>query len=129
MVEGGRFLHPFTVSVETDSAIHRISLRWAMNRRSTHPRNWSMALIMANVRIDGVDFEERVDDYRGHRCSGWHRHIWDTDTESCERCKECLSDFGPFNLFPEFVLAASTVLGIEFEEEEERDAVPSLPFD
>lgn len=74
-----------------------------------------MALILDDIRIDGIDHEVRVSDHRGHIGAGWHRHLWQADAKNCIS-KECLDDFGNFGTRLDFVRDASEVLGIELNE-------------
>ncbi len=71
-----------------------------------------MALVLDDIRIDGIDHEVRLVDYRGHIGTGWHRHIWQADGKHC-LLKECLDNFGGFGTRLDFVRDASEVLGIE----------------
>jgi hypothetical protein len=126
----GAFDHRFKISLEIESGMQEtLSLRWAMTRRNAIPKNWSMALLLRDTRIDCIDFELRVSDHRGHLCGGWHRHIWDSDAWSCERKKECLDGFGPFLEFKDFVRDGCHILGIHLQEEEELHVSGYLPFD
>jgi hypothetical protein len=70
---------------------------------------WQMALLVNDVRVGGVDWEGRVHDHRGHKCSGWHKHIW---IAKSAKSKECLPDFSP-NTPWEFVRLGLGVLNID----------------
>lgn len=125
----GRFDYRFTVDVEslTGEATTTI-LRWAMCQRSPQPHNWSMALLLHDIRFDCVDHEWTVEDHRGHRCSGWHRHMWDAAIENCERKKECLGDFGRFSTFVDFLRDGCALLGIVLEEGGDDSGTLALQF-
>jgi hypothetical protein len=87
-----------------------------------------MTLLMDNLRIDGIDHEERVDDHRGYTGTGWHRHIWNADVRHSE-AKECLEGFGQFGSRLDFVRDACGLLGIELKEGGgEEDGIPGLLF-
>lgn len=118
IAQSGILDHRFTLEVEGQTGIlSTVSLRWCITSRKQKPITWSMAILQHDERIDGIDHEARVNDHRGHKCSGWHRHMWDSD-ELHARRKECLDDFGTFKVFPEFLRDGCKVLGIIFEEEE-----------
>jgi len=126
----GYFDYPFRVSLENEfGVLESIQLRWVMTKRYHKCHNWSMAVLFNNRRIDGIDHEKRVSDHRGHICSGWHRHMWDIGAVDCERKKECLDGFGPFEDFKEFVVAGCTLLHIQLDDEEEANETGYLSFD
>jgi hypothetical protein len=115
----GKLDHRFTVDViGATGNLTAAHLRWAVCARSNKPLNWSMSLLLNDVRIDCIDWEKRVLDHRGHLCSGWHRHIWDSDTESCEHKKECLDGFGTFVQLTDFFRDGCDLLRIRFGEED-----------
>ena len=125
----GRFDHRFSLDMEDHSgALATVTLRWTMCHRSQKPHNWSMSLLLHDIRIDGVDHEWMVKDHRGHKCSGWHRHIWSPGEESCEKSKECLDNFGRFAAFPEFMRDGCALLRIVLEEGGESYAKSGLLF-
>lgn len=118
----GRFDHRFSVDVEIDGGSQiSVLLRWAMLRRNVKPHNWAMSLLLNDRRIDCIDHEWTVLDHRGYTCTGWHRHVWDPATQSCEVKKECLTGFGPFTTFSEFVVSGCSTMAIKLEEEDPKN--------
>ena len=61
-------------------------------------KNWpagsTVALIMHNERIDGIDREGKYTDSKGTQQSGWHRHQWDENEKSCRYRKAPIEDVG-----------------------------------
>jgi hypothetical protein len=126
----GRFDHKFSVDVESESGeVYEYTIMWHMSLRSPKPHNWQMSLLLHNIRFDCVDHEWTVQDHRGHKCQGWHRHIWDMTCENCERKKECLDGFGTHRTFSEFIQAGCAMLGILLEDGGETDESSYLQFD
>jgi hypothetical protein len=116
MDANGKFDYRFKADIEGENGIlTTVTLRWAMSCRSDHSRCWSVALLLQDSRFDGIDYESRVQDHRGHTCRGWHRHIWNPEARHC-RIKECLSDFGNFDRFDDFVRDSCIELKIVLEE-------------
>lgn len=77
---------------------------------------WAMALLKNNTRVDGIDWEARVRDHRGHNCSGWHRHLWDRKTGTADNKKQCLENFAPKSV-NEFIDQGAALLNIEIRED------------
>jgi hypothetical protein len=116
----GRFDVPtraiFPVGADTETLL-TIPFRWLVSCRGEHQRCWSSSLVLDGIRIDCIDFEERVKDRRGFIGSGWHRHFWDDEERGCELTKECLGGFGNFGSRLDFVRDASQLLGIELRKD------------
>jgi hypothetical protein len=127
---GGRFDYCFNVTMLTQLGDVEVrTIRWCMNLKSSRPRDWSTALLLHNLRFDGIDWEGFVDDHRGHRCSGWHRHIWDSAIESCQQKKECLDGFGTHQTKGQFIRDVCSVLQIGLVEGGEyENAEPGMLF-
>ncbi len=89
----------------------RASIRLIITMRNADFYCWSMALLVNNLRVAGVDWEGRVHDHRGHRCSGWHKHVWTPKIGSADR-KECLDQFNPSSGW-DFVKLGLRVMGFE----------------
>ena len=84
--------------------------------------------MLDNVRIDGIDHEQRFVDHRGNIGTGWHRHIWKSDLRHSE-AKEVLGGFGNFGSRRDFIRDASAVLGIELNQSgDEHYATTGLLF-
>jgi hypothetical protein len=116
-----KFDDSFRVSVPLESSSTvTLPIRWTINCRGPHPRSWGMTILMDNVRIDGVDHEQRVKDHRGQIGSGWHRHIWNPASKHSDD-KECLDGFGNFVTRREFVRDGCELLRIELRESGDED--------
>jgi hypothetical protein len=90
-----------------------VTVRVIVRIRSKFPESWAMAILMP-TRIDGIDWERRVEDHRGEKfnCSGWHRHVW--KPQGKDRHKECLTGFNPTTP-REFIRLGFKVLNVQLE--------------
>lgn len=83
-------------------------LRLILKCRHTSFASWSMSLILNdhrfNGRIDCIDWEPLFDSIDGRRCSGFHRHVWNSKQMSCDRFKVPMDGFNPASV-EEFILA------------------------
>jgi hypothetical protein len=84
------------------------------------PEAWAMSVLFQNQRIDGIDWERRVEDHRGKQfnCSGWHRHVWKLN--DADGHKECLKQFNP-KTFGEFLRIGFAVLNVQLEGSDDAD--------
>jgi len=88
------------------------TLRLNITTRAESPLNWSMALKLHGVRIDGVDHESRfrmIDSGFGH---GWHRHMWDSSEESAERDKLPITVLDGVSTRDQFLIRGLSVLKV-----------------
>lgn len=74
-----------------------------------------MSVILYSDRMDGridcIDWEHMFEAMDGAKGSGFHRHIWDPTTRSCEKSKILLPQFNPQSV-EEFILQGFTLMGI-----------------
>ena len=100
-------------------------IRIVVRIRSTIPECWAMAVLLNNQRIDGIDWESRVNDHRGrkHDCKGWHRHMWTAKTT--DTLKECLPKFAP-RTPQEFLMNGFRLLNVQLKRGQDGER---LPFD
>jgi hypothetical protein len=64
-----------------------VPFRICIQQRHVHLESISLALLVHEVRIGGIDFEVRFDDMDGRRRHGWHKHIWDSVKEDADARK------------------------------------------
>jgi hypothetical protein len=86
-------------------------------KRAQYFMKWAMSVVAEpHGRIDGIDWERKIDDHRGktHNCSGWHRHMWKPG--SMDRHKECLKDFAPKTI-KDFIVSGFRVLNVQIKKE------------
>ncbi len=84
-----------------------------------------MAILYNNQRIDGIDWEARVEDHRGHsfNCKGWHRHIWSAARK--DKLKECLKGFAPQTI-EQFLHGGFKILNVKLGGGSRRDGELSI---
>jgi hypothetical protein len=115
--ENGTFDFAFTLRLQLDSGSSMpFQMRWIIRCRSEDETCWSSRLLLDNWAIDGVDCERRFVCLDGSRATGWHRHIWDISTASCDGHKEPLGGFGNFESRRHFVRDVSNILGLELRQ-------------
>ena len=97
-------------------------------RRGDMPVSWAMSTLLNDQRVDGIDWELKVEDHRGkqHHCKGWHRHVWNARIGDANQ-KECLPRFDPRTV-KEFILGGFELLNVQLKEEG-RNEPHKLPFD
>ena len=68
--------------------------------------------VLLPTRIDGIDWEQRVEDHRGAKfnCRGWHRHVWKPLGK--DRHKECIKGFNPTSP-REFIRLGFKILNVQ----------------
>jgi len=99
----------------------QVFVRVVIKVRAPLVQSWAMSIILdGNGRIDGIDWEARVNDHRGkaHHCKGWHRHMWKPGT--LDTHKECLPDFDPGLTAREFIFAGFKVLNVRVQNSDRR---------
>jgi len=53
---------------------------------------WTAAITLHSKRIDCIDWEKTYPSIEETKESGWHRHHWDVESQSCEKRKMPLPD-------------------------------------
>jgi hypothetical protein len=106
-----------------------LPIRLIIRVRAPRLEKWAMAIVFKDQRIDGIDWEARVNDHRGteFNCSGWHRHIWKPD--GLDIHKECLPTFVPNPNRRAFIIDGFAVLNIQLREDDVLHAHSKLPID
>ena len=69
-----------------------LSIRLKISGRAAFPEGWDVALFVNNVRVDGFGYDERFYDCSGLERNGWHRHVWDGETQVLRRVPVTLFD-------------------------------------
>lgn len=89
-------------------------VRIVVRTRSHLPEGWAMAIIFNTTRVDGIDWERRVEDHRGKAfdCTGWHRLIWKIKGGALH--KECLPKFNPGSK-EDFLRSGFALLNVRLE--------------
>jgi hypothetical protein len=102
----------------------RGSLRLVVRYRHPSRTSWSMSVILNSDRFDGridcIDWEGSFVSIGGVWCSGFHRHVWDAKSMSCERTKKDLVGFVPASV-EEFVIQGFALLGVVPRKESAND--------
>jgi hypothetical protein len=81
--------------------VQRLSgrLRLIIRCRHAFPGSWSMSVVLNSGRFDGridcIDWEPLFVSIDGIRCNGFHRHVWNPKSMSCDRFKMPLAEFRP----------------------------------
>ena len=80
--------------------------------------------LLNDQRIDGIDWELRVEDHRGkqHNCKGWRQHVWKAKTGLS---KDCLPKFNPKTI-REFILGGFALLKVQLKKEGRHEQHPLL---
>ena len=91
----GEFDRCFTVSVvDENGAEVDLEIRLIFQRNGPRANQLSVAVLLHDTRIAGIDWEGRFQDLNGERKTGWHRHLWDARVRNAEQRKIALEDFG-----------------------------------
>jgi hypothetical protein len=90
----GEFDRSFTVPVVDENGDDaEVNIRLILQRNGSRLNQLSVALLLHDTRIGGIDWEGRFQDCDGKRRSGWHRHVWDERVRNAESRKIALDDF------------------------------------
>jgi hypothetical protein len=73
---------------------------------------WTVAITLHNQRIDCIDHEKTFWSVGGAKESGWHRHIWDVESQSCTIPKLPLVDLTEDLLLRDFLVRSFQVMGV-----------------
>lgn len=101
------------VIVDENGADIDAVLRLNISTRADSPLNWSMALKLHGVRIDGVDHEARFRAIGGGWAHGWHRHMWEPADESADSKKIPIATLDGLTSRDEFLTRGLRVLHIQ----------------
>jgi hypothetical protein len=96
-------------------------LRLVIRCRHPSPTSWSMSLILNSERFSGrvdcIDWEPLFVSIDGSRCSGFHRHIWNSKVMTCDRFKLPMPQFRPTSA-EEFIVMGLRILDVAVKKEE-----------
>jgi len=90
------------------------------------PEGWSVALVLHNERIDCIDWESRYHDPDGNRQDGWHRHVWDHASKTCQQRKIPIGDLNNEISLRDFLIRCFTLMGILLNRDDHGN--PELQF-
>jgi len=99
--------------VDENGAPVDATLRLNISTRADSPLNWTMALKLHGVRIDGVDHESRFRAVGGGWAHGWHRHVWEPADENADRRKVPITELDGIKSRQDFVTRGLRVLRIQ----------------
>lgn len=89
----GKFKFEGELPLEDDG--EEVTIPLHLHIASTNgPEAWSVAITLHSVRIDCIDRESKYRDVEGNDQTGWHRHLWDAASKSCEDHKVLVQDLG-----------------------------------
>lgn len=109
---------------ETVAAVLRLNI----SCKSRHPAGWTIALKLCKERIDGIDRENRYDAMDGTEKSGWHRHVWDSRTQSAKEGKQPIQGFDDPRLTrSDFLVRAFSAMRVLVSRHDHGNS--DLPFD
>ena len=101
----------FTNNIDVSGVTVSISLRLCMPFKCGIPETWTAALIMYNMRVDGICHHVKASNGRGGVSRGWHRHAWDP-VKRTSRDLRYEIDFDHGGTEAGFVLSACKVMGV-----------------
>ena len=111
LTDGGKFSRDSEIVLEDNG--EEITAVVGLRVSSGGSQNgWTIALLLHQERIDGIDFEQRYIDYEGNQKSGWHRHLWDAATKSCKVRKMEVADLDNVGDLRQFLMIGFNLLGI-----------------
>ena len=90
-----------------------VPVRICIQQRSAHLESISLALLVHEVRIGGIDFEVKFDDVDGLRGHGCHKHIWDAVELDADAYKVAIDCFGGVAELREWLIRAFKELKIQ----------------
>jgi hypothetical protein len=79
---------------------------------------WSVALLLHNERVDGIDFEARYTSMDDQSCSGWHRHCWNEAAKEAKTQKKPLTDLDGIDNLEDFLIRIFATLRIRLNQED-----------
>jgi hypothetical protein len=79
---------------------------------------WSVALLLHNERVDGIDFEARYTAMDGQSCSGWHRHCWNEEAKEAKTQKRPLAALDGVDNIEDFLIRIFAALRIRLNQED-----------
>jgi hypothetical protein len=99
-----------------------LKLRIAGNPKD--PTGWQIALVL-DRRIDGFDYEHRFCDIHGNEQSGWHRHLWNANSQSAEVDRIAVSLFDKADMsFEGFLVRALRHMNIVLSRDDDDGNLP-----
>jgi hypothetical protein len=114
--------------LEVDGRRETAVLRLNINCESPAWLNWTVALKLSGIRIDGIDWESRYDAIDGTEGAGWHRHVWVPRDQNADRGKRPIPQFATTSLtLSQFLIRAFSELRITTSRTDRGDN--ELPFD
>jgi hypothetical protein len=109
---------------DTETAV---PVRICIQQRSVHLESISLALLVHEVRIGGIDFEVKFEDVDGARRHGWHKHIWDAIEQDADAYKVAVNCFDGADDLREWLIRAFKELKIQHSGKDYGE--PTLQFD
>lgn len=109
----GEFDRVFEVLVADDEGLDvELGVRLVVHRSGPRTSQLSVAILLHDTRIGGIDWEGRFQDCAGQPKHGWHRHEWDPRERSADYRKIALDGFGTFTDVSGFLTLATKELRI-----------------
>jgi hypothetical protein len=90
-----------------------VPVRIVIQKPSVHLESISLALLVHEVRIGGIDFEVKFEDVDGIRRHGWHKHIWDSIEQDADAYKVAIDCFDGVADLREWLIRAFKELKIQ----------------
>jgi hypothetical protein len=104
-----------------------VPVRICIQQRHPYLESISLALLVHEVRIGGIDFEVKFDDVDGFRRHGWHKHVWDAVEEDADAHKVAIDCFEGAADLREWLIRALKELRIQSSGKDYGE--PTLQFD
>ncbi len=104
-----------------------IPFRVCVQQRTGRLESISLAILVHEVRVGGIDFEVRFEEADGSRRRGWHKHIWDVAEQDADGRKEAIGCFDGVADLTEWLIRAFKELRIQASGKDYGE--PNLPFD
>jgi hypothetical protein len=104
-----------------------VPVRICIQQRNAYLESISLALLVHDVRIGGIDFEVKFDDVDGLRRHGWHKHVWDAAEEDADAHKVAIDCFGGATDLREWLIRALKELRVQSSGKDYGE--PTLQFD
>jgi hypothetical protein len=73
---------------------------------------WTVAITLHNERIDGIDYEKTYQSTVGAKESGWHRHDWDVESQTCKVRKIPINDLAEEMDLRDFLVRSFQIMGV-----------------
>lgn len=122
MIRDGKRVDLRTVHVTSDQNTGeelKLPLRLRISGRPPDSEGWHISLLLYNRRIDGFGYEERFRGTDGIEHHGWHRHVWNPNSQdAASKTPVSLFDGGTMS-FRDFLIRGLKEMKISYPKDDD----------